>query len=80
VRDLRRVEQQIARAARRRDRRPAEAMAAGALRPRPHSNASARTVPIRKGEAINARALTDLFRHIIANDRAGGWRTLKTER
>jgi hypothetical protein len=55
-------------------------MAAGALRPRPHSNASARTVPIRKGEAINARALTDLFRHIIANDRAGGWRTLKTER
>jgi hypothetical protein len=45
-----------------------------------HNNKSARTVAIRKGEAINARALTDVFKHIIANNRAGGWRKLKSER
>jgi hypothetical protein len=45
-----------------------------------HNNKSARTVAIRKGEAINARALTQMFKHIIANNRAGGWRKLKSER
>jgi len=42
-----------------------------------HDNATARTVAIRKGEAINAPALTALFQKIIANNRAGGWRKLK---
>ncbi|MET3920315.1 hypothetical protein ABIB26_001242 [Arthrobacter sp. UYEF20] len=30
-----------------------------------------------QGEAINAPALTETFRQIIANNRAGGWRKLK---
>ncbi len=32
---------------------------------------------IRRGEVINAPALTAMFRQIIANNRAGGWRKLK---
>jgi hypothetical protein len=42
-----------------------------------HDNKTARTVGIREGEAINAPALTAMFRQIIANNRAGGWRKLK---
>ena len=42
-----------------------------------HDNKTARTVAIRPGEAINAAALTAMFRQIIANNRAGGWRKLK---
>lgn len=42
-----------------------------------HSNKTARTVAIREGEAINARALTAMFKHIITDNRAGGWRKLK---
>jgi hypothetical protein len=42
-----------------------------------HGNQSARTVAIREGETINAVALTAMLRHIIANNRAGGWRRLK---
>jgi hypothetical protein len=44
-----------------------------------HDNKTARTVAIRPGEAVNATALTAMFRHIIANNRAGGWRKLKRE-
>jgi hypothetical protein len=44
-----------------------------------HGNETARTVAIRRGEAINASALTEMFRQIIANNRAGGWRKLKRE-
>ncbi len=44
-----------------------------------HDNTTARTVAIRQGEAINAPALTAMFRQIIANNRAGGWRKLKRE-
>jgi hypothetical protein len=44
-----------------------------------HDNETARTVAIREGETINARALTAMFRQIIANNRAGGWRKLKRE-
>ena len=43
-----------------------------------HDNTSARTVAIREGEAINAPALVAMFRQIIANNRAGGWRKMKT--
>ena len=42
-----------------------------------HDNKTARTVAFRKGEPINAAALTEMFRRIIANNRAGGWRKLK---
>ncbi len=45
-----------------------------------HDNKTARTVAIRKDEDINAAALSAMFRHIIANNRAGGWRKLKSER
>jgi len=40
-------------------------------------NATARTVAVRQGETINARALTAMFKNIIANNRSGGWRRLK---
>jgi hypothetical protein len=44
-----------------------------------HGNKTARTVAIKEGEPINAPALTAMFRQIIANNRAGGWRKLKRE-
>ena len=44
-----------------------------------HDNKTARTVAVREGEAINAGALTAMLRHIIANNRAGGWRALKQQ-
>ena len=56
----------------------------GALVPDPqgiitagHENTTARTV--REGETINAPALSAMFKQIIANNRAGGWRKLKRE-
>jgi len=42
-----------------------------------HDNKTARTVAVREGEMVNARALTPMFTQIIANNRAGGWRKLK---
>ena len=42
-----------------------------------HDNKTARTVAFRRGEAVNAPALTAMLRQIIANNRAGGWRRLK---
>ncbi len=42
-----------------------------------HENKTARTVAIRQGEEINAPALTAMFKAIIANNKAGGWRKLK---
>ncbi len=42
-----------------------------------HGNTTARTVAVRQGNTMNASALTAMFRQIIANNRAGGWRTLK---
>jgi hypothetical protein len=42
-----------------------------------HGNSTARTVAIREGETINAPALLAMFRQIIANNRAGGWRKIK---
>ncbi|MGO8883068.1 MAG: DUF1801 domain-containing protein [Streptosporangiaceae bacterium] len=44
-----------------------------------HENKTARTVAVRAGETINAPALLAMFRNIIANNRAGGWRKLKRE-
>src|SRR5216683_7467632 len=44
------------------------------------ANSTARTVAVHKGETINAPALTAMFRQIIANNRAGGWRKVKRDR
>jgi hypothetical protein len=44
-----------------------------------HDNTTARTVAVRRGEPINAPALTAMFKQIIANNRAGGWRKLKRD-
>ena len=59
----------------------------GALVPDPegiitagHNNTTARTVAVRQSETINRSALTAMFKQIIANNRAGGWRKLKNER
>jgi hypothetical protein len=45
-----------------------------------HDNKTARTAAFRRDEEINAPALSAMFRAIIANNRAGGWRKLKRER
>ena len=42
-----------------------------------HNNKTARTVAVRRGEKINRRALKAMFKQIIANNRAGGWRKVK---
>ena len=42
-----------------------------------HDNETARTVAIHEDGSINASALTAMFKQIIANNRAGGWRKLK---
>ena len=42
-----------------------------------HDNQTARTVGFREGDPINERALLAMFRQIIANNRAGGWRKIK---
>jgi hypothetical protein len=44
-----------------------------------HDNKTARTVAVCQGETINRPALTAMFKHIIANNRAGGWRKLTSE-
>ncbi|MFL6128705.1 MAG: DUF1801 domain-containing protein [Mycobacteriales bacterium] len=45
-----------------------------------HANKTGRTVSIRRGEPINGPALTAIFRHIVAHNRAGGWRKINRER
>jgi hypothetical protein len=42
-----------------------------------HGNETGRMIAIPKGKPINRRALTAIFRAIIADNRAGGWRKLK---
>ena len=42
-----------------------------------HGNKTARAIAFRRGDVISTRALTAMLRHIVANNRAGGWRTLK---
>src|SRR6266702_3196451 len=42
-----------------------------------HDNQTARTVAVREGESLNAPALSAMFKQIIPNNRAGGWRKLK---
>nr|BFE65330.1 hypothetical protein GCM10020063_098560 [Dactylosporangium thailandense] len=42
-----------------------------------HGNSTARTVAVREGGEVPAGPLLVMFRQIIANNRAGGWRRLK---
>lgn len=44
-----------------------------------HENKTARTVAFHEGDPVNAPALLAMFRQIIANNRAGGWRRLKQD-
>ena len=43
-----------------------------------HDNKTARTISIRRGDRVNAPALKAMLKQIIANNRAGGWRKLKS--
>jgi len=43
-----------------------------------HGNATAKAVQIYRGDAINRAALLEMFRAVIANNRAGGWRRIQT--
>ena len=45
-----------------------------------HHNSTARTVAFRQGDVVNVPALTAMIRQIVANNRAGGWRTVKAAR
>ncbi len=40
-------------------------------------NLTARAIQIRRGETVNERALLNLLKTVIANNRAGGWRKLQ---
>ena len=43
-------------------------------------NAAARAIQVREGDTIKKRALLNLFKAVIANNRAGGWRRLRRRR
>lgn len=45
-----------------------------------HGNETGRMIAIRRDEPINEPAMVDLFRAIIRDNRAGGWRKLKKAR
>ena len=42
-----------------------------------HGNETGRVIAIYEGDLIKEHAMVELFRAIIANNRAGGWRKLK---
>jgi hypothetical protein len=43
-----------------------------------HDNKTGRQIAIYRDDTINERALLELFRAVIANNRAGGWRKLSS--
>jgi len=43
-------------------------------------NSAARAIQVYEGEPIKKRALLNLFKAVIANNRAGGWRRLQRNR
>ena len=45
-----------------------------------HGNVSGRQIKIREGEDVNEPALLAIFRAIVADNKAGGWRKLNAER
>jgi hypothetical protein len=42
-----------------------------------HQNTTARTIAFHEGDAVPLDALLEFFTHLVADNRAGGWRTLK---
>ena len=44
-----------------------------------HGNQTGRMIAVHQDEKLNEPALLTMFRQIIANNRAGGWRKLKRE-
>jgi len=42
-----------------------------------HDNLTARAIQVRQGDVIDKRALVNLFKAVIANNRAGGWRKVR---
>lgn len=45
-----------------------------------HGNATGRQIAIYRGDIVNRPALVQMFRRIIDDNRAGGWRRLERER
>jgi hypothetical protein len=45
-----------------------------------HGNLTARAIQVRQGDGVNKRALLNLFKAVIANNRAGGWRAIQGSR
>ena len=45
-----------------------------------HGNQTGRFITIRRDQPINAPAMIEIFRHIIATNRAGGWREVNRGR
>jgi hypothetical protein len=45
-----------------------------------HGNATAKAVQIYHDDAVNRAALLEMFRAVIANNRAGGWRRIQALR
>jgi hypothetical protein len=45
-----------------------------------HNNTPARTVAVHQDKPINRPALSAMVKQIMVNNRAGGWRKLKSER
>jgi hypothetical protein len=45
-----------------------------------HGNATGRAIQVYQGDVVNEPALLNLFKAVIANNRAGGWRKLKAGR
>jgi hypothetical protein len=41
-----------------------------------HGNLTARSIQIYQGDTINEKAFINLIKAVVANNRAGGWRTL----
>ncbi len=42
-----------------------------------HGNATARSIQVYKNNSLNEPAMLNLFKAVIANNRAGGWRKLQ---
>ena len=45
-----------------------------------HENSTGRTVAVYEGQPVNRTALLAMFRQIVADNRAGGWRRIRRER
>jgi hypothetical protein len=45
-----------------------------------HSNSTARAIQVQEGDVLKKRALLNLFKGVIANNRAGGWRRVGQKR